>query len=106
MERDEIYEKVQNALIKRAIGYDASETVEEYSSDGIEMTMVKKKITTKNVPPDISAAKLLLEYLAQKSSDLSNLSDEQLQAEKTRLLQILKEKCKNENSKKRRQDSM
>ncbi len=102
MEREKIYEKIQNALIKRAIGYDTSETVEEYTSDGSEMLMVKKKVTTKNVPPDISAAKLLLENIAQTKSDLTALTDEQLNAEKQRLLQMLKEKCDNENSKKRR----
>ena len=102
MEREKIYEKIQNARIKRAIGYDTSETVEEYTSDGSEMLMVKKKVTTKNVPPDISAAKLLLENIAQTKSDLTALTDEQLNAEKQRLLQMLKEKCDNENSKKRR----
>lgn len=99
MEREKIYEKVQKALIKRALGYDTSETVEEYSSDGTDMTMIKKKVTKKNVPPDISAAKLLLENIGEQANDLHSLSDEQLEAEKERLLSMLKEKCGNENSK-------
>lgn len=102
MDHDEIYEKIQNALIKKAIGYDTSETVEEYTSDGSEMLMVKKKVTTKNVPPDISAVKLLLENMAQTQTDYTLLSDEQLNAEKQRFLEMLKEKCENENSKRRR----
>ena len=99
MERDVIYKKIQKALLKRAIGYDTSETVEEYASDGEDMTMIKKKVTVKNVPPDISAVKLLLEDIRQSATDFSNLSDEQLNAEKIRLLEALREKCGDENSK-------
>ncbi|MBQ7407817.1 MAG: hypothetical protein IJW13_00870 [Clostridia bacterium] len=97
MEREKIYKKIQKALIKRALGYDFSETVEEYSSDGEQLTMVRKKITTKNVPPDISAAKLLLDGLDNQKNGLIELSDEQLAKEKDRLLALLKEK--NENCK-------
>ena len=102
MEREKIYEKVQKALIKRALGYDTSETVEEYTSDGTDMTIVRKKVTTKNVPPDISAAKLLLENINEGDEVLQGMSDEQLEAEKQRLLTMLKEMYNNENSKKRR----
>ena len=55
MERDKIYDKIQKALLKRALGYDSSETVEEYAKSGDDMAIVRKKITTKNVPPDITA---------------------------------------------------
>lgn len=102
MERDKIYEKVQKALIKRALGYDTSETVEEYTSDGTDMTIVRKKVTTKNVPPDISAAKLLLENINEGDNGLQGMSDEQLEVEKQRLLTMLKEMYSNEDSKKRR----
>lgn len=99
MERDKIYEKIKKALLKRALGYDSSETVEEYAKNGEDMTMIRKKITTKNVPPDITAVKMLLENIDDKSNDLSALSQSQLEAEKLRLLALLKEKCKIENSK-------
>ena len=53
--------------------------------------MTKRKVTTKNVPPDISAAKLLLELEeeGEKKYDLSFLSDEELRREKERLLSVL-----------------
>lgn len=100
MEHDKIYEKIKKALIKRALGYDSSETVEEYAADGDEMTIIRKKVTKKNVPPDISAAKILLDDYGE--DDLSAMSDERLAEEKERLLKLLKEKVDDENSKKRR----
>ncbi len=50
--------------------------------------MVKKKVVLKNVPPDVSAVKLLVELEGDK--DLKNLSDEELEKEKIRLLELLK----------------
>ena len=52
---------LEQALIKKALGYDATEVVEEYVGDGDEIKLSKKKVTTKNVPPDMSALKLLLD---------------------------------------------
>ncbi len=99
MEREKIYKKIQKALLKRALGYDSSETIEEYAMNGEDMTMIKKKITTKNVPPDISAVKVLLENFSQNEAvDFSQLSDAQLECEKQRLLALLKEKSKIEDN--------
>ena len=49
-------EDINRALMKKALGYTAEETVEEYSmkEDG-EVLLSKKKVTKKNVPPDITA---------------------------------------------------
>lgn len=83
----ETVEKIREALIRRAVGYDTEETVEEYSGTGEDVTMVRRKVTKKNVPPDISAAKLLLE---ESGVDYSAMTDEQLEEEKQRLLELLK----------------
>lgn len=83
----ETVEKIREALIRRAVGYDTEETVEEYSGTGEDVTMVRRKVTKKNVPPDISAAKLLLE---EAGVDYSAMTDEQLEEEKQRLLELLK----------------
>lgn len=99
MERDKIYKKIQKALLKRALGYDCSETIEEYAMNGDDMTIVKKKVTTKNVPPDISAVKVLLENFSDNEvADLTTLTDAQLECEKQRLLALLKEKSKIETN--------
>lgn len=77
---------LDSALKKKAFGFDATETVEEYAlSDEGEIKLSKKKVTTKFVPPDVSALKILLE----RSVPLSGYSDEELAAEKERLLKLL-----------------
>ncbi len=81
--------KIKTALIKKALGYDCTEVVEEYvSGEEGEIKLTKKKVTKKNVPPDISAIKILL---CEEEKDLSSMTDEQLNAEKERLLKLLKE---------------
>jgi len=83
-------EQFKDALIKKALGYDATEVVEEYSTDDQgEVKLVKKKVTTKNVPPDISALKILLDD--GNEVPLTDLTDEQLESEKQRLLNLLKQ---------------
>ncbi len=91
MRDSKIYDKIQKALLKRALGFDTSETVEEYAKDGEDMAVVRKRVTTKNVPPDISAVKMYLENFAEKGDDLSNMTSAQLEAEKKRLIALLKE---------------
>lgn len=82
--------ELKNALFKKAIGYDATETVEEYSDADGQLVLVKRKITKKSVPPDISALKMLLDE--NDDEDLSSMSDEQLEEERKKLTQLLKEK--------------
>ena len=81
-------EKIKKALSKKAIGYDATETVEEYAlgDDGVKLT--KKKITKKNVPPDITAIKILLDDDVKSVTDMT---DEELEKEKVRLIKMLAE---------------
>lgn len=87
MKEDEV-KKAKKALIKRALGYDARETVEEYvkGEDGIILT--KKKVTKKPVPPDVSALKVLLELEPDKA--ISSMSEEELILERERLFEELK----------------
>lgn len=86
-------EKIKAALIKKALGYDATEVVEEYvgDEDG-EVKLAKKKITKKNVPPDITALKILID----EEESVSDMTDEELETEKERLLKILAESVKKE----------
>lgn len=81
---------VEKMLVKKAMGYKVKENVDEYASVGEEMKLVKRRITTKYVSPDLAAAKTLLELNEKEGeTDLSFLSDEQLKKEKTRLLDAL-----------------
>ncbi len=82
--------QVEEALKKRAIGYETTEITEEYSSnDDGEIRMVKRKVVSKNVPPDVSAVKLLYDSL--QTDDITSMTDEELEKEKIRLLNLLKE---------------
>lgn len=80
--------KIENALLKKALGYDATEVVEEYvSSEEGEIKLTKKKVTKKNVPPDITAIKILID---REQVPIEQMSDEELETEKQRLLTLLK----------------
>ncbi len=75
-------EEVFAALRKRALGYDASETISEYDAEGNE---TRRKVSTKHVPPDLGAIKLLLELRGGRTP-----SEEELEEEKRRVLDLLK----------------
>ena len=54
-------------------------------TDG-EYKLVKRKVTTREIPPDIKAVKLLLD-----GGNDEAFADEELEEEKQRLLKLLKE---------------
>lgn len=90
MKEKDFKSSVEKMLLKKAMGYKVKENVEEYASVGEEMKLVKRRITTKYVSPDLAAAKTLLELNGrEEQNDLSYLSDEQLLRERTRLLLAL-----------------
>ena len=90
MKEKDFKSSVEKMLLKKAMGYKVKENVDEYASVGEEMKLVKRRITTKYVSPDLAAAKTLQELNGrEEQNDLSYLSDEQLLRERTRLLLAL-----------------
>lgn len=86
----------KQVLIKKALGYDATEIVEEYvSGEEGEIKLTKKKITKKNVPPDLSALKLLLD---SENENVQNMTDEELELERERLIKELSDKKKGDKN--------
>lgn len=80
-------EKLSKTLFKKALGYTVDEVVEEYVSEEGDMRLVKKKVTKKHMPPDISAAKTLLETFNQDSvNKFSNMTDEELLQKRQEIL--------------------
>lgn len=80
-------EELECALIKKALGYDCTETVEEYAGDEQgEVRLLKKKVTIKNVPPDMTALKILLD---ERQKNVCDMTDEQLEQEKARLIKLI-----------------
>ncbi len=91
-------EQIKDALLKKALGYESDEIVEEYTTDeNGQAVLSKRKITKKFNPPDINALRFLLEQLSLSDDEISHMTDSQLIQEKERLLQLLKEKEKEEN---------
>ena len=78
---------LKKALLKCAVGFDTSEVVEEYAVDEGELRLVKRKVTRRDVPPDIKAVKMLLDGEA----DIASMSDEELEERRKKLIEMLKE---------------
>ena len=90
MKEKDFKSSVEKMLLKKAMGYKVKENVDEYASVGEEMKLVKRRITTKYVSPDLAAATTPLELNGREEQNvLSYLSDEQLLRERTRLLLAL-----------------
>lgn len=75
-------------LLKKAKGYSFKEKTEEFTVADGKVTLVKKKVVTKRMQPDVAAIKALLQ-LSEDNLEVSQMTDEQLQVEKLRLLQLL-----------------
>lgn len=84
-------DKLKKALMKKAFGYTFNEVTEEYSTnENGDSVLTKKKVTKKFNPPDVTALKILLEQSQLFDDEISKMTDEQLIAERDRLLKLLK----------------
>ena len=80
-------EGVKKALVKCAVGFDTSEIVEEYTVDEGELKLVKRKVTRRDVPPDIKAVKMLLDG----EGNVGGMSDEEREERRKKLIEMLRE---------------
>ncbi len=78
-------DRINEAILKVALGFSTEEVTEEYDARDGELKLVKRKETRKEIPPDLKAVKLLL-----GDGDYASLSDEELEREKQRLLREFK----------------
>lgn len=76
------------AVKKKAMGYMTTENVDEYSLIDGELSIVKRKVTKKEIPPDIAAVKFLID---EGSDDYADMTEEELKGEKQRLLDLLRQ---------------
>ncbi len=89
-------EDLIKSLLKRAKGYRYNEVQEEYSvkEDG-EFVLTKKKIVKKYCPPDSSAFRTYLDIANEQTT--ANMSDEQLEKEKQKLIEQIKDELRKES---------
>ncbi len=95
-------DQLDKAILKRALGYETEEVVEEYASTDNELKLSKRKVTKKYVPPDLSAIKMVMDTMDQTVlGEYQTMTKEQLMKEKIQLLNQLEEKYGNQKSKNR-----
>jgi len=75
-------------LLKKAKGFSYKEKTEEFNVVDGKPQLIKRKVTTKKVLPDVNAVKALLS-LDEQQTDVCDMTDEQLQVEKLRLIRLL-----------------
>lgn len=85
-------EEIEKAVFRRAVGYDVQEITEEYSG---ENELIKRKVSSKHYPPDMTAVKTMLE-LGLDNDEFKTMSDEQLGELKKRMLNQLNDMTKGE----------
>ena len=83
-------EKINDALLKVALGCKVAEVTEEYSEVDGQLKLTKRKETKKDIPPDLKAVQLLLSA-TQEGKDVEKMSDEELERERLRILSALKQ---------------
>lgn len=92
-------DQLKDAIMKKALGYDTEEVVEEYASDQEEIRLNKRKVTVKHIPPDLTAIKWMMEYIEDPiAKTYQSMSKEELMAEKIKLLEKLEELNGNKTS--------
>ncbi len=77
--------KIKDALVKKAVGFYSDEIVEEYAYEDGEEKLIKKKVTKKYVPGDMTASKMLLEFFGDNSNQFDSMTDEEMDREVVRL---------------------
>lgn len=76
-------DNLKNALFRCATGSTSTETVEEFSIQDGELKLFKRKVTSREIPPDLKAVRMLLEGGDDDLDELIN--------ERERLENLLKE---------------
>ena len=90
-------EKLKRILLKKAMGYGVKEETIEYVRDDCGGEVIsKRKVSKKHVPPDVSALRLLIEHFYQNSfKDVESMTDEELENEREKIIELLKEEERN-----------
>lgn len=91
-ERD--IKKLYDGVLKKAAGYEAVETQEEFALVDGQMQLIKRKVTVRDVPPDIAAFKLLVD-----DRDAEPVSKAELESERAALVEAFNRKMEERQKK-------
>ena len=80
-----------SALKKCAVGLETNEVVEEFDARDGELKLVKRKVTKRDIPPDIKAVKMLIDG----GGGVDGLSLSELEEERKNLLKLLNKEEEN-----------
>lgn len=93
--------EIKRALLRKALGETLMETQEEYGiGDDGEEVLKRRKVTRKEIPPDLAAVKILLSE-GEEREELSSMTDAELAAytkDVARLLREIEEKVPGEKA--------
>lgn len=89
--------KLLKSVLKKAKGYVVKEYVEEYNVVDGDVVLTKKKVSTKDIPPDMAAIKLLLESSGAKQ-DITFAELEKERKELTEQFYSIRDKNKGEEN--------
>ena len=81
-------EKLNDVLMRVAKGCRIEEVTEEYAEVDGQMRLTKRKEIRRDIPPDLKAVQMLL---GSGYAEIGQMSDEQLEEERKRLLLSLQE---------------
>ena len=70
MQQNNTQDELTKAVLSKAIGCKTCEVIEEYAKEDGDITLVKKKITTKYLPPDMMAVKTLMAAAFQQDDTI------------------------------------
>lgn len=90
--KKKINQAIKDALIKKALGYTSTEIIEEYSNGEDGLVLQKKKVTSKDIPPDPQSFKALLDIQGDKANAFEGMSDEELLKEKEEIIKLISQK--------------
>lgn len=82
-------ERLEKALLKKALGYTTKEVSEEYSKVDDDLVLSKRKLNTKSYPPDLASLQLMLARLDKDDEEYKNMTDSELLQERERLIKLL-----------------
>ena len=89
--------QISEALLKVALGFQVAEVTEEFSEVDGTMKLTKRKRIKKDVPPDLKAVQLLLAETG--GTGYASMSDEELEQERKRLMDLVREETEKQTKK-------